>query len=321
MLGVWAIVFWLQGRRFAASLVVLAAGAIHPLIGPLGGLTLAFASWWSERGAPLNGESDGTTASNSKSLAAWLVLGAAIAIPLIAGYLGDRGSVVLTPEQKKQAIYILAFERHPWHYVPWKWGTSPWVVWGLLIALGLWIRREIGPIRLLDGFALVSFGFSLLGWVSILWQPLWPLVKLQPFRMTIWLELATFFYLAIFLGRRLASANTAKRFSVALWLWVAIFGAQNITSPTRLILCMALLVVSEVALERTKTTQTALSIQLALLLPMMFLGRGGGARLFLWLYAVPFVALLGGAWALYQPRVRSLVAPLSLVGVALLAVV
>ncbi|RYG56100.1 hypothetical protein EON80_29760 [bacterium] len=70
-----------------------------------------------------------------------------------------------------------------------------------------------------------------------------------------------------------------------------------------------------------KRSKSALWIQLALLLPMMFLGRGGGARLLLWLYAVPVVALLGGAWALYQPRVRSLVAPLSLVGAVLLAFV
>lgn len=316
MIGIWAIVFWLEGRRFAASLLVLVAGGIHPLIGPLGGMTLAFASWWSERGVAARPETD--TTSERIPLTAWLVLGASILIPLIAGYLGDRGTTILTPEQKQQAIYILAFERHPWHYVPWEWGGNPWIVWGGLIGLGLWARRETGTIRLLDGFALVSLGFSLLGWVSILCHPLWPLVKLQPFRMTIWLELATFFYLAIFLGRRLASTDIAQRFSVAIWLWVAIFALQNVTSTPRLILSVALLVVAEIALKRTKA---AFWIQLALLLPLLFLGKGGGARLFLWLYAVPVATIIGGVWALHQPRLRTLVAPISLVGTALLAFV
>ncbi|RYX84879.1 hypothetical protein EON83_08030 [bacterium] len=316
MMSIWAIVFWLKGQRITAALVVLVAGGIHPLIGPLGGLTLAFASWWNERGTTSDAKAE--TPSTPIPLSSWLILCASIAIPLIAGYLGDRGGTILTPEQKKQAIYILAFERHPWHYVPWAWGGNPWIVWGLLITLGIWGRRENGSVRLLDGFALVSIGFSLLGWVSILWQPLWPLVKLQPFRMTIWLELATFFYLALFLGRRLARPEAEQRFSVALWLWVSIFAAQNVVSTPRLLLSVALLVVSEIALKRTKS---ALWVQMALMLPLIFLGRGGGTRLLLWLYAVPFAALIGGAWALYQPRIRALVAPLSLLGAALITVV
>ena len=309
-LGLWAIVLWLEKRRFASAIFVLIAGAIHPLIGPLGGFTLALASAWSER----------TTQNKSSktSLVLWLALIAAIAIPLLAGYLGDRGGASLTPEQKKQAIYVLAFERHPWHYVPWTWGTSTWRVWALLLGLGLWARREVGAIRLLDGFALVSIAFTILGWVSIVWQPLWPLVKLQPFRMTIWLELATFFYLSIFLGRRLNSDDTAQRFSVAPWIWTSIFVLQNVGSLPRVGLCVALLLASEIVLKQSKN---AFPIQLALFVPMLFLGHSGGVRLMLWLALVPLLALVGGAWALQFERGRRFIAPLSFVGVALLALV
>lgn len=299
-LGLWAIVFWLEKRRLAASVFVLVAGAIHPLIGPLGGLTLAIASWWSERKP--------SAKSSRTSIALWLALAAAIAIPLLAGYLGDRGTVVLTPQQKQHAIEILAFERHPWHYVPWTWGGATWRVWALLLGLGLWARRETKAVRLLDGFAFVSLAFTLLGWVSIVFKPLWPLVKLQPFRMTIWLELATFFYLSIFLGRRLSGENTSQRFSVALWIWTAIFAAQNVASFPRLGLCVALLLASELVLKRAKN---ALPLQLVVLLPMLFLGHGGGARLLLWLYLVPVAALLGGAWALSNPRAKRLFSPIS----------
>ena len=309
-LGLWAILLWLEKRRFASAIFVLIAGAIHPLIGPLGGLTLAFALWWQGREPNLK--------SSRASMLPWFALAIAIALPLIAAYLGDRGTVVLTPQQKKHAIEILAFERHPWHYVPWTWGGATWRVWGLLLGFGLWARQKVGAIRLLDGFALVSVAFTLLGWVSIELQPLWPLVKLQPFRMTIWLELATFFYLSIFLGKRLSGDNSAQRFSIALWLWTSLFVLQNVSSLPRVGLCVALLVVSEIVLKRIKG---ALPIQFALLLPMLLLGHGGGARLMLWLFFVPVVAIIGCAWALQNERGRRLIAPLSLAGVALLAFV
>lgn len=209
-LMVWFAVNLRRGNWILAGAILLAAGLAQALIGPTSGCFLLMAQWYALSGRSDDPEENQTTENTRRAfLRHWPLWLVGIAFPLGLALL-STGGTPLTPAQSREAIDILVYVRHPWHYAPFTWPPGLWfaeVSWLMLV----WVaRRATRPSRFLDALLVIVTLFCLSGFFPFLIDRLYPLVKLQPFRMTVWLQIAGACYVAPFVAGLLTSRERVR---------------------------------------------------------------------------------------------------------------
>ncbi len=185
-LTVWFGVMLRRGKLKVAALLLLASGLLHAQIGPLSGVFLLVAQIYAL------GENRDERRHLLRHFPLWVV---GIALPLGLALISDDKRA-LTALQSREALDVLTFLRHPHHYVPASWTQGAWraeIAWLLLILVA---RQIAKPSRFLDGLLVAALVFCASGWLPFALESLFPLVKLQHFRMSIWLQIAGSLYLS-----------------------------------------------------------------------------------------------------------------------------
>jgi hypothetical protein len=192
--------YWLcRGRYGPCAALVLLAGVLHLQIALTAGLVLCFAAFVAQ-----------TFGNYRKWLqASWPLLIVVVGIALV-GVIVQRGQGGKTVDQA-EVVHILAWVRAPWHFVPFTWDWTVWInfaAFGVLVAIARWSAPRV---RFLDGLILGVLGLSVLSTVALLWKPLLPLVLLQPFRMTVFVQWAGALYLAHYIWMLLSKPSMPER--------------------------------------------------------------------------------------------------------------
>ena len=212
-LMIWFAVALRRGWWIGAGVLLFAAGLLHAQIGPLSGIFILFAHFYALRGAP-NEQSQPNARDFRRFWPLWIL---GIAVPLGLALISDDKRP-LSPAQEREALEILAYVRHPWHYVPTSWTRTQWL--GEFAWLGVLFvaRAATRPSRFLDGMLLAVAAFCLSGFLPFLIDKLFPLVKLQHFRMTIWFQIIGSLYLARYLAQLWCDQSAVRRVAGAVLL-------------------------------------------------------------------------------------------------------
>jgi hypothetical protein len=211
--------FFALGRRLWVSNLLLTASLLfHPVIGFYGALFTAlifitdFAS--RERLAGLN---------SWKTIASALLFGS-VFLFLYANMAGNVTEKLPSGEY----IEILAFERHPHHFVPSRFNKTIWIFFCLFMAgfaAILWLMWREVPRRRLVTVTLAAYGaFAVLGYIFIEVYPLKLVAQLIPYRFCIVLAPVILAVMSTFLFLQLQKRN----FLTALLLAIV-----YVTAPER----------------------------------------------------------------------------------------
>jgi Domain of unknown function (DUF6798) len=175
--------YWLYRQYYVRSAALLfLTGLFHPLIGPESTALLALATFLSLG-----------SSARREVLTRLLLVFLAGALPIAIGFLSTGGQLV---ENQAEVIRIMAWERAPWHYVPFTWGRDVWLNFALFVIPVIVARLRVPASKFLDWIALGVVGCFVFGTLSFAWEPLLVLVKLQPFRMSVLLQWVGALYLA-----------------------------------------------------------------------------------------------------------------------------
>jgi hypothetical protein len=191
--------YWLyRGHHGRSTALVVLAGALHLQVALNAGLVFGFATLVAK---PLGSFRQWLRVS-------WPLIVAVMGLAVVGVIAQGRGSKIVDPAE---AVRILAWARAPWHFVPFTWG---WTVWANFAAFGVLVvvaRWSAPRVRFLDGLILGVLGLCLLSTMALLWKPLLPLVYLQPFRMTVFVQWAGALYLAHYIWTLLCKPSAPDR--------------------------------------------------------------------------------------------------------------
>jgi hypothetical protein len=154
-----------------------------------------------------------------------------------------------SPLDARRYLYIHAIMRHPHHVIPSSWPGSDFYRFFLLVAMGALAGRwRRPPDRTVLTWFAVIMGLCIVGTVFVEWIPLKLVIKLQTFRMTVFVKLFAVLYTAKFLLRTIEEKHVLSRLCTAAILTIQNYGV--ITASAALI----------VALRQKQTWRWALAV-------------------------------------------------------------
>lgn len=259
----WALVAADRRRWFTTGLLVAATTFIHPQLG-VGGAALV-GGWLLLRG-------------DLPSRRAWCLLFVGwmpSLVVLVPTVLGQLGSSVPAEAQ----LRILVEMRNPWHYLPSTWLRTEWFSFAAGIATAAILI--IGRPRLagIDRLLALLVPIIALGYLLTEVVPVMPFVKLQPFRLTVIVQLVIALGAGAAIGRLWVTWHGR---AIALTMLLLLTTA-DVVHPTVAVATVLAAILARVALE----TQRPGPITAAVLM----LGAAGVAT------PAVTIAAAGGEWA------------------------
>lgn len=187
------------------------AGLVHPLIGLNSTIILGLARFFSL-----------DQKERRRAWRQWLLLGSVAGLIALLGWLSTSTS---TPVDRVELIRIIAWVRGPWHYLPFTWDQGIWLDFAAFLLLATMAWFCVPRSAFLDWIVICVIGFGLLGILAPAWQPIWIAIELQPFRMTVILQLVGALYLARYCWEMWCAPDASRRLAG----WVLLAGLSLLT--------------------------------------------------------------------------------------------
>jgi hypothetical protein len=273
---IWGMIFANAKRWLLCGILLGMCALIHPLLG-LWGFLLVF-----------------VLRISKKRIESWL-LGATIfmmlASPVIVPLLPL--SVEQMSVNDSEIVKILAYMRHPWHYVPSTWPVENFIQFGifsLIIAILLWRKGALfSDLSLLLGVILV---LCLVGTLFVEIIPVATITKLQPFRLTPFFQIVGALLIGEFLVKRLRGYLDVI---VSLTGFLLLVAASFMSTVTPLWLFLLLILADEICrrLSFSWIRFVVMSIGIAMLIWLIlqvYQAQEFRVLVALFLISIPFLA-------------------------------
>lgn len=208
---VWAVVFKLRGRLTLAAALLAVATNLHLVIGVQGAIVLGALALWEHEGR--------------RGLLTAGAIYAVLASPTLVGALFFSSDGALSAAQY---VEIVAYERHPWHYVLTQFSAAEYVQALSFATIGLaalgyaWFAASREYARLILRTLLVMAPLLFLGYLAVEVWPIKPLAMMQFFRLTVLLNLLVSVLVASWL---VCLLQTRRGFAVGLLVLAALIGS------------------------------------------------------------------------------------------------
>lgn len=235
--------YWLYRRHYIRSTVLLAlTGLLHPLIGPESAMLLGGATFLS------------LSQSERRGLLHRLFLFFVVTgLPAAVGFVAMSGEAIAN---QVDVVRILAWVRHPWHYVPSTWDQDLWINFAAFVLLVMTARARVPRSAFLDWLIVGVSGFCAFGILALVWEPLSTTVKLQPFRMTVLLQWIGALYLARYCWEWLRDRRwTSRIVGGALLVGLCLSQKLSVEFPHWLVATVVLTELIRYALGRSGYTE------------------------------------------------------------------
>jgi hypothetical protein len=176
----------------------------------------------------------------------------------------DPGSAINPAE----VMHILAFQRAPWHYVPWLWPAGTWIRFiGFALLAGI-ARWRAPRVPWLDWLVISIMLFCVLGLAGFFIRPLVSTIILQPFRMMVFFQLAGALYLGCYIWGLFSDPGALRRVVGTLLLAALLMGQWYTDSFFLVLAVLMLLFEASQYLQRRFSTPTV-GRWLCALIPMI----------------------------------------------------